>query len=179
LPYENMPETAAPRTAPKSAPATPPPAVPTATKGRLSKAFKSVVGATLAGSLLTTGVSVYVSSNWFGNPNISLKEQLIDTSALFAGNLSVWSAAMVLGAIGWQLGKYFDDQSAHFRPRAIAAGTGVALIAAAFSFPHGGKIHDSVHNNLTRIFNAPVEAPNPALQKSSALYRVPALAPAA
>ena len=119
--------------------------------GFLKRGFKSVAGVTISGSLLTSGIATWaeVGSYW---TSMSLSEQFINTASTLSGHLAVWSVAMLSGALGWGLGKQFDDTSSKWKPRAAAAGVGAALIAASFAFPLNEYIGDGVKDTLSSVF---------------------------
>lgn len=123
--------------------------------GRLSKAFKSVAGVAIPGSLLTSGIGTFME---FGDiwSDISLGEQAVSVLSTVSGHMAVWSVAMTCGALGWALGKYFDGEDATKKPRAIASSIGVALIAASFAMPLNETVSDTVENSLRRVFNMTV-----------------------
>lgn len=121
------------------------------------KTFKNVAGVAMAGTLLSTGIYSFFDSNGLWGHQASLSNQLINTASIVTAHLAVWGIATMCGGLGWQAGKYFDNDDSKIKPRALAAGVGLALIAASFSFSLGGKIYDGVHDGLAKTFN--VEAP--------------------
>ena len=84
--------------------------------------------------------------------DLSLTQQFINTASTLSGHLAVWSVAMVSGALGWGLGKSFDNSDSKFKPRAASAGIGLALIAASFAMPLNERVNNAVNDGLSNVF---------------------------
>lgn len=133
-------------------------------ESKLGKAFRNVVGGTLAGSLLTTGISMFMSSPGLLSDAVSLRTQFTETASTFAGHMSVWGVAALAGALGWLAGGLFDSPNSKFAPKAVASGLGLGLIAAVFAMPHSRTVYDAVHDALTEKPKAAVTLPGPSLK---------------
>ena len=125
---------------------------PTAMKNAAKKAF----GTAMAGASLTTGIGMFMlSDNYYYRHGSEIAGKLINMTSLFTSHMTVWSAAIALGTLGWYAGKHFDSETSRLKPRGMAAALGVTLIAASFAWPVGEKIFNAVHDGLTGVFNKP------------------------
>lgn len=119
--------------------------------GFLSRSFKNVAGIVIPGSLLTAGFATFTEIGYRWS-NLSLTQQFISTASTLSGHLVVWSIAAGFGAVGFAIGRKFDDKDSKIKPRAWATAAGLALIAAAFAMPLNEKVSDAVEDSLTSIF---------------------------